>query len=586
MTPIAQRRSCVMRRCAPSWLAAAGLAIVAIVPSQPAPAHAQQSAFVFRDVGREAGLFPHVAGIAGHAVCWGDINGDGWPDLYVATFGGAPYGSKANQLFLNDKGRFTLDEQTALHIVGRAGGALLADLDNNGSLDLCLSNHAIAGREGTRHYETPNYLFRNQGDGRFVDISEASGIRPQVEPGTHFAGRSVCALDYDGDGLLDLLMGECVFQGGRGRSRLLRNVGNLKFEDVTQRVGLPAEGIVGLGVAAADFNRDGWPDLFLAGRDALRRGRDTGNHLYLNDGQGRFRELPREYGDFTWEYHGAPDDIACGVCVGDVNRDGWPDILIGQHFSHPWLEPVPVRLYLHRGLRDGLPQFEEVTQRVGLVPLTLKAPHVEIQDFDNDGWPDIYVSMVKFAGGRPYPVIFRHQGLRDGLPQFACDALAVNDYPTDEDRQTTNVGAFFDKMQRDGKVIYMAPGPTADFDRDGRLDMFLANWWVEQPSLLLRNETPSGQWLQVAVEGFPNVNRQGIGARVELYAPGRLGEAEALLAVREIAVGYGYASGQEAVAHFGLGELRRCDLRMVLPHGRGQVERRDVAAGQRLVLSP
>ena len=70
-----------------------------------------QTQFTFRDVGDEAGLFPHVAGIAGHSVAWGDIDGDGWPDLYVATFGGHPYGSKPNQLFRNVRGRFQLDDQ-------------------------------------------------------------------------------------------------------------------------------------------------------------------------------------------------------------------------------------------------------------------------------------------------------------------------------------------------------------------------------------------------------------------------------------------------------------------------------------------
>src|SRR5262249_47265882 len=102
-----------------------------------------QTQFTFRDTGDEAGLFPDVAKIAGHSVAWGDVDGDGWPDLYVATFGGHPYDSKPNQLFRNVRGKFTLDDQPQLRIFGRASGCVFADFDNDGDLDLYLSNHAM-----------------------------------------------------------------------------------------------------------------------------------------------------------------------------------------------------------------------------------------------------------------------------------------------------------------------------------------------------------------------------------------------------------------------------------------------------------
>jgi hypothetical protein len=140
-------------------------------------------------------------------------------------------------------------------------------------------------------------------------------------------------------------------------------------------------------------------------------------------------------------------------------------------------------------------------------------------------------------------------------------------------------------MLADKKIIYMAPGPTGDFNRDGRLDMFLPNWWPESRSLLLANETPSGHWLDVAVAGGEGINAQGIGARVLVYPPGKVGDASALLAVREIAVGFGYASGQEAIAHFGLGELDACDVEIMLPYGKGRIERRGVKCDQRIVVT-
>jgi hypothetical protein len=251
-------------------------------------------------------------------------------------------------------------------------------------------------------------------------------------------------------------------------------------------------------------------------------------------------------------------------------------------------------LYLHRGLRHGLPSFEDVTTKAGLVPLPLKAPHVEIQDFDNDGWPDLYASLVTFADQRSHPLIYKGLGIRGGgdvrgdeVPSFRQYALGVNDFPTPQDRQVRNSAAFFARILREKKIIYMPAGPVADFDNDGRLDLFLPNWWAEAPSLLLRNATPGGHWLQVQCD-FPKgpVNRQGIGCRIYVYPAGKLGQADAMLGCREIAVGFGYASGQPALAHFGLGSQEKVDLEILLPHGQGTLTRRNVPTDQRLVVRP
>jgi hypothetical protein len=194
--------------------------------------------------------------------------------------------------------------------------------------------------------------------------------------------------------------------------------------------------------------------------------------------------------------------------------------------------------------------------------------------------------MVKFdASGRPHPVIFRGLGIVDELPRCQAAALDVNDFPTDADRAVKSSGKFFDKAIADHKAIYMAPGPTCDFNRDGRLDMLLPNWWANDRSLLLANETPGGHWIDVVVKEPAGVNSQGVGSRVLVYPPGKLGDAASLLAVREIAVGFGYASGQEAIAHVGLGELTQCDVEVVLPHGKGKITRRGVKADERVVIS-
>jgi hypothetical protein len=283
--------------------------------------------------------------------------------------------------------------------------------------------------------------------------------------------------------------------------------------------------------------------------------------------------------------------MVCGVCFGDVNRDGLLDVALGQHYSEPWTSPVPDRLYLNRGVKGdtGTPTFEDVTEAAGLVPLPMKGPHVEIQDFDNDGWDDLYVSIVKFDGAMmPHPLVFRNLGVRDGLPRFREDVLAVNDFPNAQDRAIKRSGQLFEKILKDRRIIYTAPGPSGDFDNDGRLDVFLASWWIESPSMLLRNETPGGHWLDLRVEGdaAKGVNRMGIGAKVKVYPAGQLENASALVGCREIAAGYGYTSGQAAVAHFGLGTLERVDVAITLPHGKGTVLRKDVKANQRLTVAP
>jgi hypothetical protein len=550
------------------------IACAADEPSKSAAAGSSPT-LVFRDVGFEAGLLPLASGMHAHAAGWGDLDCDEWPDLYVATFHTE---GPSNRLFRNLGGRFQLDDQEAPRISTRASGALWVDLDNDGDLDLYVSS--MPSPAGTRLAQRIGRtlegcsLFRNDG-GQLTDVSSENGACP-----AEFGGRSVTALDFDGDGLLDLLVGEDPLPGYNGSptasSRLFRNLGGLQFEDASRAAGLPAD-VPGLGVAAGDFTNDGWPDLFLASSGA------GGNRLFINDGSGGFTEPPGVREVFAWPA-ARGDNMVCGVCCGDVNRDGWLDIVLGQHFEKPWIEPVANRLYLNRGDLDGVPHFEDVTERVGLVPLPMKAPHIEIQDFDNDGLNDICTSVVLFAGDEPHPVIFRNLGVNDGLPQFHADALEVNDFPTAEDRAARRPAEAFERFLRERKVFYTAPGPSADFDRDGRLDLFLASWWVEANSLLLRNETEGGNWVEVRVRMDRGVNRMGIGSRVNVYEAGRLGEPDALLCSRETAIGFGYASGQEAIAHFGLGDRTNCDVEVVLPHELGTLTARGLAANQRVTL--
>jgi len=145
-------------------------------------------------------------------------------------------------------------------------------------------------------------------------------------------------------------------------------------------------------------------------------------------------------------------------------------------------------------------------------------------------------------------------------------------------------GPFYKKMIKDRKIIYTAPGPTGDYDNDGRLDMFLASWWPEAPSMLLHNETKGGNWLQVQVKGTGGVNLMGIGSRINIYKSGDLGKASALLGCQDISEGFGYASGHAALAHFGLGKESAVDVEVTLPCGKGTLTQKNVKANQRITI--
>lgn len=211
-----------------------------------------------------------------------------------------------------------------------------------------------------------------------------------------------------------------------------------------------------------------------------------------------------------------------GASVADLNRDGWLDLVVGHHYNSTidFGRRVPVRIYLNRGPdRAGHTQFEDVTSQTGLPGLSAKAPHVELNDFDNDGWPDLLTSASAENGSMA--ALFRHEGLQGGVPVFSSPSGL-------------------------GDAQYWVASPAADYDRDGRLDVFLLEWEPALPSLLTRNTSQSGNWLEVSVGrdlGF------GLGWRVEVYA------GNEPIGARDITVTQGYSAGVSPIAHFGVGEI-------------------------------
>ncbi|MCI0465318.1 MAG: CRTAC1 family protein [Gemmataceae bacterium] len=516
---------------APRYLADAG------TPAKDYP-------IVFSDVTRPAGLLEPLAGIMGHGGSWGDFDGDGHIDLYVGGFCDRPdseykpaKGPVPNRLFRNlQGGRFEQVKQPPVEFHGRTSGAVFADLDNRGWLDLYVANNT-KGKSGKSAEPQRSaqlrrvQLFRND-RGKFVDISDTSGACPK----TMRTARNIGVFDYNGDGLLDLFIVEDRFIKGP-RSALLRNKGNLQFEDVTKAAGLP-EDIYGLGLAVADLNGDGRPDFFVP----------HSNRLFLGQPGNKYREAVELRDVLSWKPLDG-EDWPCGAAFGDLNRDGKLDLVLSIHGKQ-----ARNKVFLNMGLKDGIPQFRDITKEVGLGDIVpVRCPHVEIQDFDNDGWPDIYLSAAWLdKDDKVTPLIFRNQGVRDGLPRF------VPPQPIK------------------APMVYYPAGPSGDYDNDGRVDLFLINWFQGNHSRLLHNDSPKRHWLDVRVVG-KKMNRMGIGAQVRVTRGGEL------LGLQEVTTGYGYASGQPAVCHFGVGDVKTVDVEVTLPSGK-RVRQPNVAADRVLIV--
>lgn len=523
---------------------AAGLFLLTSISARTA-----EPAIRFADVTEAAGLVAPLAGLMGHGGAWGDFDGDGRIDLFVGGFCDRPNaeyapaaGPVANHLFRNaGDGHFTSVKAEGIATYARTSGAVFADLDNNGTLELYVSNNAKqkAGKGGEPQQSAQvqhSQIFRNDG-GKLIDVTAESGACPE----TLFTSRNVGVLDYDGDGLLDLLIIEDKFTRGP-HSVLLKNLGGLKFKDVTAEAGLPAD-LFGLGVGVADLNEDGLPDFFVG----------HSNRLFLSQPGHKYREAVELAPVFKHEAFDS-EDWPCGIAFGDLNRDGRLDLVVSAHSVK-----ARNRVFLNEGVKNGLPQFREVTREAGLVEIVpVRCPHVEIQDFDNDGWPDIYVSAAWVDDGGVTPLIYHADGLRDGVPHFTPPRTIAM------------------------PMVYYPTGPTGDYDHDGRLDLFFVNWFAGNHSRLLHNESAAQAWLDVRVKGR-TFNAMGLGSRVSVFAAGHSGEAGQLLGCQEIQTGFGYAGGHPAISHFGLGGVETVDLEVRLPNGK-VLKKPGVKSGQLLTL--
>lgn len=452
---------------------------------------------------------------------WGDIEGDGDLDLFL------PQHQAAGELFVNHGGTFA-DEAAARGVddpTGHGLGAVFVDYDNDGDQDLYITNNG------------PNRLFQNDGTGHFIDVAAAAGVAD--------AGPSTSASwgDYDRDGHLDLYVVNYGYCGGIDidsslqyePDALYHATGEGTFTDVTPLLGPPDNTHMGAGFQAAwfDYDRDGDVDLYLANDFVGPKPRP--NALWRNDG-------PDESGG--WRFtdvsvsSGAGVSInTMGIGVGDYDRDGDPDLALSNIRANVLLRNNGNGTFTNVAEAMGVARdFQVITERAITWGLAF-------YDLDNDTREDIYVAAGDFGYEDGYTLQPNEVFLNRGRRGFA-DVSA----PSRADDPLMTRGVAF-----------------ADYDRDGRVDMYLVNH--VDITRLLRNVTRRNRnhWLEVDTIGSRS-NRDACGAQLTA----RLQKGPTL--VREVFCGsISQASGSDSVVHLGLGRWDRVK-RLVIRWPSGTVQ--------------
>ena len=492
----------------------------------------------FTDITQRAGIrFVHNNGAfgkkylpetMGSGCAFIDYDNDGWPDILLvnsADFPGHKTRHSTLKLYRNNhNGTFT-DVTIKAGLAGEmyGMGVAVGDYDNDGFDDLFIT---ALGQ---------SRLFRNNGNGTFSDVTKAAGMLGPNEFST-----SVTWVDYDRDGLLDLVVANyvqwsekgdlyCTLDGAhksyctpesyKGASlRLWHNLGHGKFEDVTQKTGLYDPTCKSLAVAVLDYNADGWPDILVAN--------DTQpNKLYVNNRNGGFEEKAVSAGIAFSE-----DGVAragMGVDAADYDRSGHPSIII-TNFSNQMLS-----LYHNEG--NGLFVDEAPRSEVGRATLLTLGFGCFFFDYDLDGWPDIFV-----ADGHIENEIERvQQRVKYAEPPHVFRNLGGGKF----EEVTSSLGASFAAPKVARGAAY------ADIDNDGDLDVLITT--NHGPAYLFRNDGTVAHSLRIKLAGVKS-NHDGIGAVVRV-ATGRDKQWQMLRS------GSSYLSQSELVLTFGLGTHDRAD---------------------------
>ncbi len=530
------------------------LALLALTAAQEPPALP-----VFTDVTGKSGIsFRHCLGddeissileATGSGCAFLDYDGDGLMDVYAVNgrylegISDADSRYRAvrtpSRLFRN-QGNGVFEDVTEKAGVGASGYGMavaVGDFDNDGDPDIYVTNFG------------KNILYRNNGDGTFTDVTEKAGVA---------CGRwSVGAIwiDYDKDGYLDLFVGNYLEFDTKYRlfyeadvypgplaypgqlSVLYHNNHDGTFTDVSAKAGINKKGRA-MGVLSADYDDDGWPDIFVA-NDAMQ------NYMYHNNGNGTFKEVGIECGTAFGQHGNAVASM--GGDFADFDGDGKLDLVV----------PAMNYIGIFRNLGRGL--FEEISVPTGVARVSAQfwSWGGDFMDFDNDGWQDLLI-----ANGDGHRLSEKQeQLLMRNVPGTGGQRVFVD--------VSRSVGPYFDTRS-------VARGlATGDFDNDGDLDFFVLN--IDQPSVLLRNDGGNrNNWLTVRLTGTKS-NRDGVGARVIVRSGDFTQVAEKMSASS-------YLSQNDPRLHFGLGRRTSVDeVTIKWPSGKTQTLK-GVAANQFLTV--
>ena len=483
-----------------------------------------------------------------------DYDNDGYPDIILINgddFPGHPHGGATTlKLYHNNQnGTFTdVTRRAGLAIPMYGFGVAIGDYDNDGFDDIFVS---ALGQ---------SHLFHNNGNGTFTEVTKTAGMWGPSEFST-----SAAWVDYDRDGKLDLVIANyvqwseqgdlyCTLDGAhksyctpesyKGTSvRLWHNLGNGKFEDATQKAGLGDPTSKSLGITILDYNGDGWPDILIAN--------DTQpNKLYLNKGNGSFEERGVAAGIGFSE-----DGVAragMGTDAADYDRSGHPSVLI-SNFSNQM-----VSLYHNEG--NGLFVDEAPQSEIGRDTLVTLGFGCFFFDYDNDGWPDIFVA--------------------DGHIEDAIERVQKRVSYAEPPHLFRNLGGgkFTEVTEQMGKSFAAAKvarsAAYADIDNDGFLDILLTT--NSGPAYLFHNEGGTNHSLRIKLVGTKS-NRDGIGAVVRVSAAGEK-------QWKMLRSGSSYLAQSELVLTFGLGAHSKADA-IEIQWPSGQVDKlANVNAGQTVTV--